>query len=580
MNLCHRCAVPLHGALPWVASLLLLAPALRAAPSDRDLADANAETLSAEVALQQGECATATRQYAAAIQRVEDARLAGRAATIALECGQFDAAARAAARWRAVAAADDADALRMLVRIEIARGRDSAADQALTTLLATPAVRKSGVPEEIASLGRVAGASHAYALLAASRVAGLNAAAARLALGELALDAWRCNDAARLGSEALDAGADAASAQSLIARARAGLGDADGALRAARAARAADSRGNAFAEVDVLELLGRDEEARAGTEALRDSADSRVEAERRLAIMAFNRADYASAQQRFAAQLHDPQGAPLAIYYLAAIAERRGDRGVALRGYALLGGTALESSARRRAARLLLAAGERDQALGLIAQDAGGGIAARLTAELESAQLLFDGGASDEALRQIEATRRRFPDHPEVAYQRAILLERAGRTAEAVKALEAQHRARPRDATLSNALGFILADHNRTLPRAQMLIRTALAAEPDNPAILDSLGWVSYRRGAVAAALPLLERAWHLFHDGDIAAHYGEVAWASGATDRAKQIWSKALAADPDNATLKATVKAHAAELLPGAAPSGPVLDPITGTPI
>ncbi|MFO1401532.1 MAG: tetratricopeptide repeat protein [Steroidobacteraceae bacterium] len=584
MKLCQPCAPRLLPLLlcvlgAWPVAAASATAEERAAADEQARADANAEILSAEVALQAGDCAAATREYGSAIRRVDDAALAGRAAGIALDCGQFDAAGRALARWRALAPGD-ADALRAQLRLDVTLEHLAAAAQDLNALLATGAVRKTGFPEEIASLGRTLGAAHAYGLLAAARAPGLDAPAARLALGELALDGWRLADAARLGAEALRGGAPAGAAQALLARALAGRGDAAGALAAARAARAADAKGNAFAEVDVLELLGRDAEARAGTEALREDAAQRNEAERRLAIMAFNRADYADAQQRFAAQLHDPQGAPLAIYYLAAIAERRGDRGVALRGYALLGGTALEGAARHRAARLLLAAGEREQALGLLAQDAGSGIAARVLAELESAQLLMDGGAGDAALKQIEATRQRFPAHPEVAYQRTILLERAGHTDEAVQALEQLHRARPRDATLTNALGFILADHSRELPRAEKLIRAALESEPDNPAILDSLGWVSYRRGALQPALVQLERAWRLFRDGDIAAHYGEVAWASGDEARARAIWSQALAADPDNATLRATVQAHAPQLLPGEAPAGPVLDPTTGTPI
>ncbi len=584
MKLCQPCAPRRTPLLPWLAGLLMAVPWCaraedRAAADDRARADANAEILSAEVALQAGECAAATREYDAAIQRVEDAALAGRATGVALECAQYEAAARALARWRSLAPGD-ADALRAQLRLEVARERGSAAAQTAAALLASPAVRERGVAEEIASLGRTLGASRTFGLLMRARAPGLDAPAAQLALGELALDGWRLADAARLGAAALRAGAVAAAAQGLIARARAGLGDAEGALAAARAARGADARGSAFAEVDVLELLGRDAEARAGTEALREDVATRTEAERRLAIMAFNRADYAEAQRRFAAQLQDPQGAPLAIYYLAAIAERRGDRSVALRGYAMLGSTAFGAAARHRAARLLLAAGEREQALALIAQEAGSGIAARLVAELESAQLLIDGGAREAALEQIESTRRRFPGHPEVAYQRAILLERAGRTGEAVQSLEQLHRARPGDGTLSNALGFILADHGRELPRAEKLIRAALESEPDNPAILDSLGWVRYRRGATAAALPLLERAWRLFRDGDIAAHYGEVAWASGDQARARAIWSQALAADPDNATLRSIVRAYAPQLLPGAAPAGPVLDPTTGTPI
>lgn len=586
MKVCQPCAprpTPLQPWLPWLPVLLLAVfPAAAgegAAADERARADANAEILSAEVALQSGDCVAATREYAAAIERVDDAALAGRATGIALDCGQYPAAARALVRWRALAPGD-ADLLRAQLRLEVVNERLQAAARTAAALFATPAVRTGGAVEEIASLGRTLGASRAYGLLAGGRAAELAAPAARLALGELALDGWRFADAARLGSEALRGGAAPGAAHSLVARSLAGLGDAERALAAARAARAAEPRENAFTEVDVLELLGRDADARAGTEALREDAAVRAEAERRLAIMAFNRADYADAQQRFAAQLRDPQGAPLAIYYLAAIAERRGDRNVALRGYGLLGGTALENAARQRAARLLFAAGERDQALALLAKDAGGGIAARLLAELESAQLLIDGGAADAALAQVEATRQRFPAHPEVAYQRAILLERAGRTTEAIQALERLQRARPADGTLANALGFILADHGMELSRSERLIRSALGSEPDNPAILDSLGWVRYRRGAIAAALPLLERAWRLFRDGDIAAHLGEVAWASGDQARARAVWTQALASDPDNATLRATVKARAPQLLPGAAPAGPVLDPTTGTPI
>jgi len=45
---------------------------------------------------------------------------------------------------------------------------------------------------------------------------------------------------------------------------------------------------------------------------------------------------------------------------------------------------------------------------------------------------------------------------------------------------------RPQDGAISNALGFILADHTRDLSRADHLISAALKTEPDNPAILDS----------------------------------------------------------------------------------------------
>src|SRR5205823_2657030 len=114
------------------------------------------------------------------------------------------------------------------------------------------------------------------------------------------------------------------------------------------------------------------------------------------------------------------------------------------------------------------------------------------------------------ALSRIESALRRSPGNPEITYQRAVLLDRAGRVEAAIAALETLHRQRPLDTGITNALGYTLADHKRALPRAEQLIRTALAAQPDNPALLDSLGWVLYRRGQYAVALPQLARAFRL----------------------------------------------------------------------
>ena len=139
-----------------------------------------------------------------------------------------------------------------------------------------------------------------------------------------------------------------------------------------------------------------------------------------------------------------------------------------------------------------------------------------------------------------------------------MLLERAGKIDAAIAALEGLHRERPTDAGITNALGFTLADHQRDLPRAEQLVRAALVSQPDNPALLDSLGWAVYRRGETAAALPLLARAYRLLHDGDVGAHWGEALWAAGHKDAARTAWRQALSADPDNKLLGATVKRYA----------------------
>jgi Flp pilus assembly protein TadD len=173
---------------------------------------------------------------------------------------------------------------------------------------------------------------------------------------------------------------------------------------------------------------------------------------------------------------------------------------------------------------------------------------------LAKADLLADHGDAQGGLSFIAAALQRFPQYPRLQYERATLLERAGQVGESVKVFEQLLRERPDDPNLMNALGYTLADHRMELSRAESLIRRALAVTPDNPAVLDSLGWVRLRRGDARAALPSLERAYMISRDPDIAAHWGEALWVSGENAQARKVWAEALARHPDSRALKDTV--------------------------
>jgi Flp pilus assembly protein TadD len=124
-----------------------------------------------------------------------------------------------------------------------------------------------------------------------------------------------------------------------------------------------------------------------------------------------------------------------------------------------------------------------------------------------------------------------------------------------MRSFESLLKDRPEDASLLNALGYSLADRSQKLPRAEALIRKALAASPDNPAFLDSLGWVRYRRGDIPGALPPLERAYRIFPDAEIASHWGELLWVSGKQSEARALWARSLARSPDSKPLRATIE-------------------------
>ena len=140
-------------------------------------------------------------------------------------------------------------------------------------------------------------------------------------------------------------------------------------------------------------------------------------------------------------------------------------------------------------------------------------------------------------------------------YQIALIQDKAGMTRESVRSFESLLKDRPEDASLLNALGYSLADRNQKLPRAETLIRKALVASPDNPAFLDSLGWVRFRRGDIPGALPHLERAYRIFPDAEIASHWGELLWVSGKQSEARALWARSLARSPDSKPLRATIE-------------------------
>jgi tetratricopeptide (TPR) repeat protein len=114
---------------------------------------------------------------------------------------------------------------------------------------------------------------------------------------------------------------------------------------------------------------------------------------------------------------------------------------------------------------------------------------------------------------------------------------------------------RPDYAHAYNALGYTLADRSQRVEEAHGLIETALKLAPDDPFILDSMGWVLYRMGRPKEGLGYLQRAFTLRPDPEIAAHLGELLWTAGEQGQARKVWGDALKEHPANEVLQTTVK-------------------------
>jgi tetratricopeptide (TPR) repeat protein len=143
------------------------------------------------------------------------------------------------------------------------------------------------------------------------------------------------------------------------------------------------------------------------------------------------------------------------------------------------------------------------------------------------------------------------PGDTQVIYGMAMALEQSGQEDKAIKLLGDMVKRDPEDATALNALGYTLADHSRDLPTAYRHIRKAYDLDPRNPAVVDSMGWVEYRRGNYEIALEYLLQAYDMVQDAEIAAHLGEVLWILGREDEAREIWERAQELAPESNALR-----------------------------
>ncbi len=564
-----------------VAVTLLLAAGcagVRTAKEEQPKGDPVALGVVAEIALEKGDCKTAAETYAKAAEASPDPVLARHATSVALKCEHLPAAWQSVSRWHALApnnAETDARYAAVAVKLyRLAEARDAitafshAPIAPLTQEKQGPSGKAGAAPngakdEEkqpimlslTALTALLLEESDAPTVLAAmsNTLESTASPEATSLLSELALSAYDAQRAERYAEQTLQRNPKDPQAKLVLARAYVIRGDSAKAIATAREAMRDNPERSALDLVEVLTALDRLEDAHQELERLRSKLPA-GEVDRRLALLAYEAGDMKEAQQRFAELASSGEASEAALLYLADIAARDGDTDAAIAGYRRLYDSSVALPARSRAASLLFARSDRKEALTLLDDYVTEHPDTEVDLTVTKAHLLADHGEADAAVELLNTALERHPRHPSIEYERAVILEQAGRVHDSVDALQRLLTERTDDPTLLNALGYTLADHNLELTHAESLIRKALTVMPDNPAALDSLGWVRFRQGDSKAALASLERAYSISHDSEIAAHWGEALWASGDHNQARKVWAAALAREPDSHALKATL--------------------------
>ncbi|QBQ09061.1 MULTISPECIES: tetratricopeptide repeat protein [unclassified Pseudomonas] len=240
---------------------------------------------------------------------------------------------------------------------------------------------------------------------------------------------------------------------------------------------------------------------------------------------------------------------------LGRIAEERNDPQAALLEYAQVGAGNDYLPAQLRQADILMNNGRTDEAEKRLAaaRDAEPDYAIQLY--LIQAETLSANKQGDRAWKILQQALLQYPDDLNLLYTRAMQAEKRNDLAQMEKDLRLIIKRDPDNAMALNALGYTLSDRTTRYAEAKELIEKAHQLNPEDPAVLDSLGWVNYRLGNLDEAERLLRQALERFPDQEVAAHLGEVLWANGKQREARQIWEKFLKEQPESPILRSTIK-------------------------
>ena len=168
----------------------------------------------------------------------------------------------------------------------------------------------------------------------------------------------------------------------------------------------------------------------------------------------------------------------------------------------------------------------------------------------------------ERGLATLDSAIEEFPTDERLLYARAMIREAHDDLAGMESDLRTIIQNNPQHAVALNALGYTLANRTNRLEEAFTLTKAALALKPENPMILDSMGWVLFKLDKKKEALLLLLKAFQTFPDGEVAAHLGEVLWALDQKDEAQAIWQQSLQKSPNNKALLDTINRFAPQMI------------------
>lgn len=509
-----------------------------------------------ELAGQRGDKERAAEAYARATEDTDSAAVAERAARIAVYAGREDLARETAERWQTLAP-DSATPRRLRALLALRQGDSEGAYRHLKGMLPDEA---SAIEEALAEAGAFVAseAANATGVEAVSRLADdyPGERMAHYIVARVAMQAGQAETAAAAAERALEQSEDWRAARLIRVRAQLETGQTEAAIDGLRALVEANPEdyGLRLQLARTLADEGREASALTQFERVIEAQPENGRALYAGALLALDRGDTERARRWLERLLATDQRTDAAQYYLGRLAEQKQDYASARNRYSRTGGS-YEHQAQIRLAIMEAAEGEIEAAVERLERLRENNPNMAVQAWQAQGQLLRQAGRVEAAIEAYNKGLEADTGNSDLLYARAMTHVSGDNVEAALRDLRSILDDDPDNAHALNALGYTLAENTERYDEAEELIRRAYAKRPDDPAVIDSMGWIAYKQGRLEEAERYLREAYEMSDQAEIAAHLGEVLWQLGKRDEARQIWEKALDAYQQDDVVRETME-------------------------
>lgn len=523
-------------------------------PVQEDQAAVMFHVLSGELAAKQGDLLQALQSYLAAMRLSGDPRLAEQAARLALYLDDQAAAREASERWRALAPADSR-ALETLAVVELRAGN---ADMAESLFAAALELDGQPIADGLVRAARILAQEE-------DKEAGLTVLQRLVeaqpeepkgyqALAELALQAKRPELALEAAEQAAVLAPEWTAPNLLRVRAYLQLEQGEAAVKLLEDVirRHPEDLDLRLQYARTLLSLEQTQDALSQLELLLEQRPKDAQVLYTAALLAMELGQNERARKYLLSLVNAGARTEEAYYYLGRLAQAEGDSKGALRWYREVQGE-YRLEAQLRIAALLAREGQLPAARDKLAEIRRGHPDAAVRAFLVEAEVLRNAEQPRQAYEVYGQALQQYPDNSDLRYARALLGTQVGELTQAEADLRLLLAEQPDNPLFLNALGYTLVDLTDRHQEGYELILRAHQQRPEDPAIIDSLGWALYRLGQLPEARRYLEQAYALSPESEIAAHLAEVLWRLGEREAARKVLQAALEADAGSEVLRRT---------------------------